>query len=150
MTKVTACYHEAQIFHIEQRNQLIAKAESILRTWTDHFDAIAVSGYSSAMTAPILCHLLGKELILVRKDSEVRTSFFHVEGKHNQRVIFFDDLIATGKTFARIQEKLRFLDSELVGYYLYMRNDIPPQDGIYSDIRKLINMNYTCDTAKVA
>jgi adenine/guanine phosphoribosyltransferase-like PRPP-binding protein len=116
---ITSCDHEVKIFDIETRSKLVEKAVEILRTWSDDFDAIAVSGYSSGLTAPIVAHLLGKELVLVRKETESRHSTYVVEGKHNQRVLFFDDLIASGHTIQYVRKHLPSINCRLVGWYLF-------------------------------
>lgn len=137
--KVTACCHEQPIFTIEKRDMLVSIAMETLKTWTNHFDAIAISGYSSAMTAPILAHLLRKNIVLVRKASEVRFSCFEAEGKHGQRVLFLDDLISSGNTLRHVYNGLAKLDCKIVGYYLYMNtNHWGKVDEVSPDI---INMN---------
>lgn len=83
------------------------------------FDAIAVSGYSSAMIAPALAMAINKNIVLVRKPSEHRNSGYGVEGVHNQRVLFVDDLVASGSTFERVQQGLLDIGCEVVGYVLY-------------------------------
>ena len=117
--KLTACAHEKAIFTIKHRDKLISEAVKVLRTWRSHFDAIAVSGYSSAMTASIVASKLRKNLVLVRKESEERFSNHIVEGQHNQRVLFFDDLIDTGGTFRRIRNGVEKIGCRIVGVYLY-------------------------------
>lgn len=117
--KLTACTHEKAIFTIKHRNKLIRDAVQVLKTWKNDFDAIAVSGYSSAMTASIVASKLNKNLVLVRKESEERFSNHPVEGQHNQRVLFFDDLIDTGTTFRRIKNGVETIGCRVVGGYLY-------------------------------
>lgn len=117
--KLTACGHEKVVFTVKTRNAMIRHAVSILKTWSKDFDAIAMSGYSSAMVAPIIAHKLKKNLVLVRKESETRFSNHKVEGQHGQRVLFLDDLVDSGNTFRRIKAGVESIDCRLVGTYLY-------------------------------
>lgn len=116
---VTACGHEEKIFQIHTRDKIVKRAVDVLQTWSKHFDAIAISGYSSAMVVPIIADKLKKNIVLVRKPSEVRNSDYNVEGEHNQRVLFFDDLISTGDTIRRIHDGLKLIKCKMVGLYLY-------------------------------
>jgi len=117
--KLTACRHERVIFTVKSRNRLVKEAVEILKTWTKDFDAIAVSGYSSALVVPIIAHKLKKNIVLVRKTSETRFSNHNVEGQHGQRVLFFDDLIDSGSTFRHIKKGVESISCRLVGTYLY-------------------------------
>lgn len=116
---MTACSHEKQLFDVKERDVLVNTAVEILKTWSDEFDAIAISGYSSAMIVPIIANALKKNIVLVRKASESRYSSYETEGIHGQRVLFFDDLVSTGTTARRITDGLKTIDCKMVGYYLY-------------------------------
>lgn len=122
--RLTACSHEQDVFVLKDREKLIKTAVDILRTWRKDFDAIAVSGYSSAMTAPIIASRLRKNLVLVRKPSEERFSNHSVEGIWGQRVLFLDDLVDSGNTFRRIKSGLKDINCEIVGFYLYKQPDM--------------------------
>lgn len=129
---LTACSHEREIFVLKDRELIIKTAVEILKTWRKDFDAIAVSGYSSALTASIVASKLRKNIVLVRKDCESRNSSYNVEGIHGQRVLFFDDLISSGDTMKRIRDGIKTIRCNLVGFYLYKHgwreycNDIVP------------------------
>ena len=71
------------------------------------FDSIAFCGISGALYAPTVAYILGKELILVRKSSEICHSSCVVEGfVHSKKYIIIDDLVAYGSTIRRIQERI--------------------------------------------
>lgn len=104
--RLTCCSHERQLFTLETAREVL---DYLVRCTAKHlheFDAIAVSGYSSAMIAPALAMAINKNIVLVRKPSEHRNSGYAVEGVHNQRVLFVDDLVASGSTFGRVQQGL--------------------------------------------
>lgn len=124
--KLTSCGHERAVFTIKNRDKLIREAVAVLKTWAKDFDAIAMSGYSSAMIAPIIAHKLKKNLVLVRKKSEERQSHHKVEGQHGQRVLFLDDLIDSGDTFCRIKDGVESIGCRIVGTYLYNINFSEP------------------------
>lgn len=134
---MTACSHEKQLFDVKERDVLVNTAVEILKTWSDEFDAIAISGYSSAMIVPIIANALKKNIVLVRKASESRYSSYETEGIHGQRVLFFDDLVATGSTARRITDGLKTIYCKMVGYYLYK---IPHCPELYSIMPDAVNM----------
>jgi len=117
--KITACGHEKRLFTITKREQIICKAIKTLKKNKILFDAISVSGYSSAIIAPIIAHKLKKNIVLVRKSSEQRYSNYSVEGQHGQRVLFLDDLIDSGKTFEWVKSGVETIGCRIVGIYLY-------------------------------
>lgn len=73
------------------------------------FDAIAFSGYSGALFAPIIAYRLNKHVIIVRKDAEESHSSMCVEGFIPQgvRYIIIDDFISTGLTIQNMYEKIK-------------------------------------------
>lgn len=117
---ITACSHEEQLFQKEKRDKIVRDLVKQLTPHIDKFDAIAVSGYSMALIGPIIADRLNKNIVLVRKDSEDRRSGHIVEGIHNQRCIFIDDLIDYGKTFDRVWTNVQSIGCTVVGYILYV------------------------------
>jgi orotate phosphoribosyltransferase len=68
----------------------------------DNFDAIAYRGMSGAGVATAVGFLLGKPLIMVRKNGENSHSSMKIEGAiYSERIIVVDDCIATGSTLMR-------------------------------------------------
>ena len=102
--KLIACSHEAQLFSAEQYKRVIDYCILYLKPHIDEFDAIAVSGYSMALVAPTIALILGKNLVLVRKSAEPRHSDYTFEGWTDQRVVFVDDLVASGTTFLYVKK----------------------------------------------
>lgn len=113
----------------ERRARTVKTAVKFLKAKTKEFDAIAFSGMSGAVMAPILAYLLDKQLIIVRKDrgsehpDQASHSSAAVEyaGSLRTRVVIVDDFIASGKTVKRIIEKIRDrqLRTEIVAVYCY-------------------------------
>jgi hypothetical protein len=87
------------------------------------FDTIAFRGNSGACFAPIIAHLMGKKLILVRKSEARGHSAYLVEGETRPRkYIIMDDFIAGGNTWREIHEAVEgFITTKdrYVGTYLY-------------------------------
>jgi adenine/guanine phosphoribosyltransferase-like PRPP-binding protein len=72
------------------------------------YDTLAFSGYSGALIAPILALALGKELVLVRKPTDVRASGYDVEGYEDvKKYIIVDDFVYTGETAERIYKSIK-------------------------------------------
>ena len=117
--KITVCFHEAELFTTKTRTEIVKTLIKILNPRKKEFDAIAISGYSMAMISPIVADKLKKNLVLVRKPSELRISSYGVEGLHNQRCIIIDDLICTGNTFRRVLDGLKKIDCTPVGFVVY-------------------------------
>lgn len=124
--KITACGHEKKLFTITNRERIICKAIKTLKKTKFFFDAISVSGYSSAIIAPIIAHKLKKNIVLVRKSSEQRYSNYSVEGQHGQRVLFLDDLIDSGKTFEWVKSGVETIGCHIVAVYLYEDDRLYP------------------------
>jgi len=84
---------------------MIPNAVKMLTRWQKkygEFDAIAFRGMSGAMVAPILAHLLGKTLIMVRKGENCH-SCHGVEGDAGaDSYIIVDDFLSTGDTIEQI------------------------------------------------
>jgi len=117
--KITVCSHEAELFTTKTRTEIVKTLIKILKPRKKEFDAIAISGYSMAMISPIVADKLKKNIVLVRKPSELRISSYEVEGLHNQRCIIIDDLICTGNTFRRVLDGLKKIDCTPVGFVVY-------------------------------
>ncbi len=90
-----------------------------LRPHLDKFDAIAFTGMSGALIGPPVAMVLGKEIIMVRKDNSGTHSIHDVEGDFNARAyIIVDDLRDTGATERFIIKKIadNIPDAKYVGF----------------------------------
>lgn len=119
MAKLTACSHEKELFHPTTRQHIINDLLNFLSPKTYDFDAIAVSGYSSALVSPTIADMLGKNLVLIRKPEDKHHSGWQNEGIHGQRCIFIDDLIGGGTTVKRVLTGVDELGGTLVAVTMY-------------------------------
>lgn len=123
MTK--ACYCSSHLAHVldpDLRQNTIKKCLKALKPHADKFEAIAISGYSMALIAPVIADAMGKSLIIVRKDEEERASWHEVEGQLVKSYIIIDDLISSGETMHRVEKKIGdyfYSGAKLYGIYLY-------------------------------
>lgn len=99
----------------DKRTQTVDECLEVLRPRLNEFDAIAFTGISGAVMAPILAYLLDKPLIAVRKSIDdgthscdlVETSWVPDKLNDEDRVLVVDDFVLTGSTLHRIIEALR-------------------------------------------
>ena len=89
-------------------------------------DAIIVTGVSGNVIGGAISFLTGIPLIIVRKDEKNHSGYEieyadSLDRLENLRYIIIDDLIDTGSTIKRIQEKIdrKFNDNKLMKIYLY-------------------------------
>lgn len=121
------------------------------------FDTIVFCGMSGAIFAPLLADRLGKEIVLVRKESDSNHSCMSVEGYSAiRKYIFVDDLICSGDTFRRCQEKIqKFAPSAVCiasyqyreGYYKEIKSESINEDfaGVSEPITSSIEPNATVE-----
>ncbi len=91
------------------------------------FDAVVVTGISGLLMGPLLAHVLGKRLAVVRKDNDQPNSALNhaqvgIESnmKAGDRWILVDDLIASGETARRVELAMMAHGyGKMVGNYLY-------------------------------
>lgn len=115
----TGMSYEIPLHTPETRLKIVASMEYALRDKRDQFDGFVVQGYSMTIIGSILAHEMGKQLAIVRKPDDDRNSFLDTEGKHNQRWVFADDLISSGKTFNRVKDGLKPIQGTIVGVALW-------------------------------
>jgi adenine/guanine phosphoribosyltransferase-like PRPP-binding protein len=97
------------------------------------FDTFAFCGMSGALIAPILAHLMEKELLMIRKNggddgSNASRDGFYVEGfVRARRIIVVDDLIGTGATMVNIRRGItaKCPEAKFVALLLYENYGIP-------------------------
>jgi adenine/guanine phosphoribosyltransferase-like PRPP-binding protein len=121
--ELVCCPHLRPILNPEEKKKVFNRAYKILKERSDEFDAIAVSGMSMALIAPVLAWRLKKEIILVRKPGEDTHSCCKFEGRTNQRVVMVDDLVSSGETLRWVKDAVEKYDCKLVGMYLYSDQD---------------------------
>jgi Phosphoribosyl transferase domain len=102
---------------------------------TNHgaFDTFAFCGMSGALIAPILAHLMEKELLMVRKNggddgSNAARGGFYVEGfVRARRIIVVDDLIGAGTTMVNIRKGItaKCPEAKFVAMLLYENYGMP-------------------------
>lgn len=105
------------VLHPKRRRKVIERAVERLRTV--EFDAIAIQGYSSSIPGSILAYLLDKELLVIRKTGEERTSYRSIEGYKGSKFVFVDDLISSGNTVRRVLAGAARFEATCVGIYLF-------------------------------
>lgn len=120
----SACPWIKPVVNRNERREIVAEILGVLKPLAATFTALAVSGYSSSLISGIIAYELNKDLIVIRKSSESRHSNYEVEGPHNARAIFIDDVICSGHTWKYVRTGLSKLNCELVGIYLYRDYDM--------------------------
>lgn len=101
--------------------------QSLELLWFKQFDTLAFCGLSGATLAPILAHLMQKELLMIRKNKgkDGSNSEQWVEGHIDaNRVIVVDDLIFSGTTMKNIRDgidhdRIRIPRAKVVGMLLH-------------------------------
>jgi adenine/guanine phosphoribosyltransferase-like PRPP-binding protein len=119
MKSQQASVHMKYSFNFSSREIIVKKIIKALKPKTNEFDSVVVSGYSMALVGSIVAHALKKNIVLVRKPSELRISGYETEGIHNQRCIIIDDLVCTGNTFRRVLDGLKKINCTPVGFVVY-------------------------------
>jgi adenine/guanine phosphoribosyltransferase-like PRPP-binding protein len=100
------------------------EAVMYLRCESRRYDAIAVTGVSGLMIGSPVAIMLGKPLIIIRKDTENAHSSRHpgldMDGTR-ARYLFLDDFIALGETKCRVISAIsqKYPHATMVGQYLY-------------------------------
>ena len=101
------------------RINIIDKALKVLKPFEDKFDSIAFRGMSGATIAPILAHLLHKNLIICRKNKKECHSKIKVEQPLTyKKYLIVDDFVYTGDTIKNIIKDID-CNLKLFGLYLY-------------------------------
>lgn len=87
-------------------------------------DAIACCGYSGLLIAPSVADILGKSLLIVRRQCTTTHSCYLVEGDIDSKTyIIIDDFINTGETINYIITTIsRYHPPKCVGIVCYLKN----------------------------
>ncbi len=104
---------------VERRDATFQRAVQCLSRF--EFDTIVVTGVSGLIIGPVLAHLTGKKLLVVRKPNESTHSYNYIEGEMGHQWIFVDDFISSGGTLDRVVERVNvnFGGVKFVGFYSY-------------------------------
>lgn len=116
--------HLSSILNTKKLPLVLDELERRIRAAELDFDAIAFTGFSGALIAPILALRLGKQMLLIRKSSDNTHSSFRVEGDiAAEKFIIIDDCISSGSTIHRILNDIRdnsdLREAKCVGIFLY-------------------------------
>lgn len=104
---------------------VIEKTASFLLPFAHLYDTIVFRGMSGALVAPGVAIQLNKNLIFVRKEKNHHSTQL-VEGYFDvRRYIIVDDFVDTGRTVAKIIQKLKIFQEKArcVGLYLYYNDN---------------------------
>jgi hypoxanthine phosphoribosyltransferase len=116
----------------DRQKTTIARAVRTIKASGLKFDAIAFRGASGALIGPILAYMLGKTMIMVRKERREGHSYYLVEGEYTARTyLIVDDFISRGTTVRAIVEGVNNFtqdncgrQAKCVGAYLSYYNEI--------------------------
>jgi adenine/guanine phosphoribosyltransferase-like PRPP-binding protein len=118
-------HYDTQLGLSDLESTVRATAEAI-RPHLAEFDSIAVQGTSGLLIGPTVALMLGKPLVIIREDEDMRCHHSNdVENAANagRRVLFLDDQVSSGATLRDVRDKLRaHAGAEVVASYLY-QND---------------------------
>jgi hypoxanthine phosphoribosyltransferase len=120
MTMVVSSYL-GDCFDVEKLRGYARKIAKALRPHAANFDAIAFRGMSGALVAPIVGHIMKKQLLLIRKP-------YHEESAHTSRVVegnievqsyvIVDDMMSSGNTVQTIADDIRNWQIGTENYFL--------------------------------
>lgn len=104
----------------------VARAVEDLRPHANEFDSITTCGTSGLVVAAPVALALGKELVIVRKETELAGPLCHhahaVENHQNagRRTLFLDDEVQRGRTISHVAEQLaEHTRAEITARYEY-------------------------------
>jgi orotate phosphoribosyltransferase-like protein len=125
------CLHFSKSLPRLDADETIEKFVQLLTRWEkdgQNYDTFAFCGLSGALIAPVLAHLLKKDLLMIRKNEGEDGSHSHrwVEGNvAAEKIIIVDDLIHTGATMKNILGGIirDVPNAVVVGLLLYDHDD---------------------------
>jgi len=102
-----------------EREDLVSEARRML--CSIDFDTIVGTGLSGALIIPDVAQALDKKWAIVRKDNDSVHAVYNIEGSVGERWLFFDDLIASGRTLKFVGERMAaaYPQAAYVGVYEY-------------------------------
>lgn len=116
------------MLHYDCKNGLADLGSTVVKTVKalgarcKDFDSIAVQGISGLCVGAPVALILGKPLVIIRKDSEIRCHHNkRVENAENmgKRVLFLDDQISYGATLANVRRQVEHHGASVTGTYMY-------------------------------
>lgn len=116
--------HTCHVLNHKIRNKIIIKAVCDLRKIQDSFDAIVCCGVSGLMVVPQIAEILGKNILVVRKDEKCYSKF-RTEGVAPFQYVVVDDLICSGETIRRIKNTIKdeYPRAVCKGVYCYIPDE---------------------------
>lgn len=128
--KIDTCSHFSTVLDSEKQRRVVERCIKELQSV--EFDTLAFIGLSGAVIAPILAYVLGKELLMIRKNggNDGSNSCYWIEGNLGaERVVIVDDIISTGYTMSQAMHALRAIQKrhspsiQVVGLLLHSNGD---------------------------
>lgn len=114
------------VFAPDALDRTARRAVKTLRPFAGRFDAIAFTGHSGTIVAPLVAVRLHKPMVLVRKpgsEGHMMAYESRVQGASAQglRYLILDDVVSTGATVRRVIQELseNRAASEFAGLYVY-------------------------------
>lgn len=128
-------YMDEALFNLEK---VIERAKKDLADVD--FDTLVGTGFSGGVVIPSLALAMGKQFVLIRKDTD---DSHHGKGRLlgslGKRWIFVDDFVSSGRTRKRVIEKVNDaardseMEVEFIGQYMYINySECGPQFEHYS------------------
>lgn len=93
---------------------LLAKATHALRDV--EFDTMVGTGLSGSLIIPVIARALGKNWLIIRKESESAHSSERGEGNLGDRWVFVDDFVDTGATKRRVKDAVAAIVADNCNY----------------------------------
>lgn len=111
---------------LDNLESVVRKTTKVLREHIDEFDSIAVTGTSGLLVGVPAAMRLKKPIVIVRKEEDGSHDYRTVINAQNmgRRVLFLDDLVATGDTRQRVVDAVahkvpRYQSARVVAQYEY-------------------------------
>jgi orotate phosphoribosyltransferase len=134
----------------ERAAERLTKSIKTLQKSNVEFDAIAFTGVSGGLTAPVIAFLLKKPLIVVRKNTDMsKHSPYIIEGDvAATSFIIVDDFMCTGKTRDKIISSItHWNNAEYKGFLSVLHDYFYPSSirdrAFQTEIRKGASMRET-------
>lgn len=146
----------ATVFNTYYMDEALFKLDEVIETAKERladvdFDTLIGTGFSGSVVIPALALAMGKNFVLIRKESDdSHHGKGRLLGRLGERCIFVDDFVSSGKTRKRVIHKLREvveeewggkIDSALIGQYMYVSySDAGPQFEAFKESWNELNL----------
>lgn len=128
MARFNTFYMDEAVFDLPKVIETATKALADVE-----FDTLVGTGFSGGIVIPSLALALGKQFVLIRKETDdSHHGRGRLLGQLGARWIFVDDFVASGETRRRVIRKVREAAVErdavtqLVGQYMYVNHSQRP------------------------